>query len=97
MEQKLAMELIGGFPKKEYQVFELNGIKLDYFDIELALHGISAEILRYQRGVEEHPDWNNSRYNAMLHAAETKFQQILEKMDRPPEDEERPAGYVIKM
>lgn len=95
MEQKQIQVPIGGMPKREYQVFELNGIKLDYFDIDLALQGISSEILRYQASIREHPEFENPRYNGLLHTAEEKFQYILKNMDRPPEDEIRPAGEGI--
>lgn len=95
MEQKQIQVPIGGMPKKKYQVYELNGIKFDYFDIDLALQGISSEILRYHASIREHPEFENPRYNGLLHTAEEKFQYILKNMDRPPEDEERPAGEGI--
>ena len=34
--------------KKKYQVVEVNGIKLDYFDFELANFAVSSEILNIQ-------------------------------------------------
>lgn len=95
MEQKQIQRPVGGNPKKEYQVFELNGMKLDYFDIDLALQGLSTLILEYQASVRNKPGYNNPRYDGMLHTAETKFQNILNKMERPPEDEIRPAGICI--
>lgn len=96
MELKQIQIPVGGrLPKKQYQVFELNGMKLDYFDIELALHGISSEILRYQASVRENPKGINHKYDGMLHDAEEKFQFILRSMERPPENEERPAGIGI--
>ena len=91
MEQKQIQRPIGGTPKKEYQVFELNGEKLDYFDIELALHGLSTLILEHQAKVRKNPDYGNPRYDGMLHSAEYKFQHILQQMERPPEDEMRPS------
>ena len=66
-------------------------MKLDYFDIELALHGISTLILEYQTYVKNKTNYNNPRYNEMLHTAEEKFQHILQKMEHPPENEMRPA------
>lgn len=95
MEQKQIQRPVGGTPKKEYQVFELNGMKLDYLDIELALHGLSTLILQYQASERKRPGFKNPRYNGMLHTAEEKFQSILEKMERPPEDEIRPSGLGI--
>lgn len=96
MEQKQIQVPIGGMSsKKEYQVFELNGMKLDYFDIEIALHGISSEILRYQAGIKEHPELINHKYNGMLHTAEEKFKYILKFMESPSEDEIRPAGIGV--
>ena len=78
MEQKQIQRPIGGTPKKEYQVFELNGMKVDYFDIELALHGLSTLILEYQASVRNKPGFKkNPRYDGMLHTAEEKFQHIL--------------------
>ncbi len=85
---------VGGIPKKEYQVFELNGIKLDYVDLELALQGISAAILEYQESVRRNPQYKNYKYDGKLHVAEEKFQHILSQMERPPENE-RPAGVMI--
>lgn len=95
MELKQIHRPVGGTPKKEYQVFELNGMKLDYFDIELALHGLSSLILQYQASERKRSGFKNPRYNGMLHTAEEKFQSILEKMERPPEDEIRPSGLGI--
>ena len=95
MEQKQIQRPIGGNPKKEYQVFELNGTKLDYFDIELALMGLSTLILEYQESVRNNPECKRTRYDGMLHTAETKFQRILEKMERPSDDEMRPSEIYI--
>lgn len=95
MEQKQIQVPVGGMPKKEYQVYELNGIKFDYFDMEVALHGISSEILRYQASIRAHPEFANPRYDGLLHMAEEKFQYLLNNMERPPEDEIRPAGEGI--
>ena len=95
MEQKQSQVPPGGIPKKDYQVFELNGVKLDYFDLDLALQGISTLILQYQASERKRPGLTNPRYNGMLHTAEEKFQCILNKMDRPPEDEIRPSGLGI--
>lgn len=91
MEQKQSQVPPGGIPKKDYQVFELNGVKLDYFDLDLALQGISTLILEYQETVRQRPGFTNSYYNALTHTAEEKFRQILEKMERPPKDEMRPS------
>ena len=96
MEQKQIQRPVGGTPKKEYQVFELNGMKLDYFDIELALHGLSTLILQYQASERKRPSFKNPRYNGMLHTAETKFQRILEKMERPSDDEMRQSDSFFK-
>jgi len=96
MEQKQIQRPIGGIPKKEYQVFELNGEKLDYFDIELALHGLSTLILEYQAFVRKNPDNVRPRYDGILHTAEEKFQHILQQMERPPEDEMRPSYLFNK-
>ena len=95
MEQKQMQRPVGNNQKKEYQVFELNGMKLDYFDIELALHGLSTLILQYQASERKRPGFKNPRYNGMLHTAEEKVRSILEKMERPPEDEIRPSGLGI--
>ena len=95
MEQKQSQVPPGGRQNKEYQVFELNGVKLDYFDIDLALQGISTLILEYQESVRQRPDFVNSHYNALTHTAEDKFRQILQKMERPPEDKLRPADLYI--
>lgn len=91
MEQKQSQVPPRGIPKKDYQVFELNGVKLDYFDLDLALQGISTLILEYQEVVRRRPDFENSYYNALTHTAEEKFRQILQKMERPPEDKLRPS------
>lgn len=91
MEQKQSQVPPRGRQNKEYQVFELNGVKLDYFDIDLALQGISTLILEYQESVRKRPDFTNSYYNALTHTAEEKFRQILQKMERPPEDKLRPS------
>ena len=92
MEQKQIQRPVGGNPKKEYQVFELNGEKLDYFDIDLAFLGLSTLILEYQASVRNKPGYKNPRYDGMLHTAEEKFRRIREQMERPPEDEMRPSG-----
>ena len=96
MEQKQIQRPLGGTPKKDYQVFELNGIKLDFFDIDLALMGLSTLILEYQDSVRKNPDCKRIRYDGMLHTAETKFQRILEKMERPSDNEMRPSDSFFK-
>lgn len=81
--------------KPEYQVFKLNGVKLDYFDLDLALQGISSEILYVQAKLRKDPNHDGlKKYNAMLHTTESKLQRILSQMDRPPENQIRPSGLT---
>lgn len=95
MEQK---QIFGfeGLKKPKYQVVEINGMKLDYFDFELAKTAVSSEILNVQDVLRENQRLQGARhYNSMLHTLKEKLQYILEKMERPPEDIERPAGSGI--
>lgn len=95
MEQKQDLSF-EGLPKKEYQVIEVNGMKLDYFDFDLAKSAVSSEILNIQEILRANPELKKARnYNSMLHTLEEKLRFILNKMERPPEDLERPAGTGI--
>lgn len=94
MEQKQILRTIC---EKEYQVIEVNGVKLDFFDFDLALQGVSSEILYVQDLLRNKPDLVGAKhYNAMLHVTEEKLKKILSKMERPPEDELRPSEYYRK-
>lgn len=91
MEQKQIQQHNDNEEKSEYQVFELNGVKLDYFDLGLALHGISSEILYLQDLLRNNPNLEVASYkNSMLHITESKLRIILSKMERPPENQIRP-------
>lgn len=79
MEQKQIQRPSGGTLEKKYQVFELNGMKLDYFDIELALMGLSTLILEYQDSVRKNPECKRPRYDGMLHTAEKSFKESWKK------------------
>ena len=94
MEQKQIFKL-KGLKKPEYQVFEINGMKLDYFDFDFALIAVQEAIINYHKQLKENPNIKNIRYDGMMHTLETKLQEILKKMERPPEDEIRPAGCGI--
>lgn len=95
MEQKQELRL-DGLPKKEYQVVEVNGMKLDYFDFDLAKTAVSSEILKVQKELRDNPELKGVRhYNSMLHTLEEKLQYILAQMEQPPENIERPAGFGI--
>lgn len=96
MEQKQIFEL-EGLKKPEYQVFEINGMKLDYFDFNIALIAVQEAIINYHKQLEVNPNIKSPRYDGMLHTLETKLQEILKKMDRPPEDEIRPAGLGVEI
>lgn len=58
--------------------------------------GLSTLIFEYQDSVRKNPECKRPRYDGMLHTAETKFQRILEKMERPSEDEIRPSESFFK-
>lgn len=77
---------------REYQTFNLNGIEIDYFDLEIAKMAISSEIVNYQTKILQNPDVKNDRYNGLLHTTEEKLDIILQQMERPEEDQNRPAG-----
>lgn len=88
--------LLEGLPKKKYQVVEINGIKFDYFDFDLAKQAVSGEILHLQKLLRENQTLGGAKkVNSLLHTLEEKLTYVLEKMERPPEDEIRPAGPGI--
>ena len=91
MDLKLKMEAA---EKPEYQVFEINGMKLDYFDFKYALFAIKESILNLEFDSMKHPEQDNRKMKGALRIVERKFEKILSKMDRPPENE-RPVGLGI--
>lgn len=93
MKQEFGLERL---PKKQYQVVEINGIKFDYFDFDLAKQAVSGEILNIQEILRQNPTLSGAKkVNGLLHTLEEKLTYVLEKMERPPEDEIRPAGPGI--
>ena len=91
MDLELKMEAA---EKPEYQVFEINGMKLDYFDFKYALFAVRESILNLEFHSMKHPEQDNRKMKGYLRTVEKKFEEILRKMDRPPENE-RPAGLGI--
>lgn len=81
---------------EESEVFIINGIKFDYYDIDLALHCVSSEIVNYQKLIQAGYSHKNPQYNGLLHSLEEKLKLILKNMKCPPEEEIRPAGNEIK-
>ena len=93
MKQEFGLE---GLPKKQYQVVEINGIKFDYFDFDLAKQAVSGGILNIQEILRENPNLSGAKkINCLLHTLEDKLTYVLKEMERPPEDEIRPAGSGI--
>lgn len=87
---------LDGLPKRQYQVVEINGIKFDYFDFDLAKQAVSGDILNIQEILRQNPTLSGAKkVNGLLHTLEEKLTYVLEKMERPPEDEIRPAGPGI--
>lgn len=66
MEQKQIFKL-EGLKKPEYQVFEINGMKLDYFDFDVALIAVQEAIINYHKQLEVNPNIKSPRYDGMLH------------------------------
>ena len=94
MEQKQILKL-EGLKKPEYQVFEINGMKLDYFDFAIALDAVQEAIINYHIQLETKPEIKSPYRDGLLHSLETKLQEILKKMEMSPKDIERPAGIGI--
>ena len=77
MKQEFGLE---GLPKKQYQVVEINGIKFDYFDFDLAKQAVSGEILNIQEILRQNPTLSGAKkVNGLLHTLEEKLTYVLEK------------------
>lgn len=74
----------------------INGIKFDYFDFDLAKQAVSGEILNIQEILRQNPTLSGAKKGQWVTShTGRKTTYVLEKMERPPEDEIRPAGPGI--